>query len=91
MVSKKLTARLEKKQEELVLAESKVETLREEVTNLEQEVRLELFAQLEINLGTTDWSELETFISDVSAKSEEPVELSEPGILQQTIQPGGGF
>ena len=91
MVSKKLTTRLEKKQEELAIAESKVETLRQEVTNLEQEVRLELFAQLENNLGTTDWSEIDSFILGVSAKPFDQAGLSEPTAAQQSVQPGGGF
>lgn len=91
MVSKKLTTRLEKKQEELAIAESKAETLRQEVANLEQEVRLELLAQLENNLGTTDWSEIESFISGVSAKPVDQASLSEPTASQQSVQPGGGL
>jgi|GEM_PF-5777513 len=70
MVSKKLTARLEKKQQELQLAKDKVKDLELEVNDLNIQVRAELMATLQERLKTDDLSILEQFINGVSPVAE---------------------
>lgn len=87
MVTKKLATRLEKKREELDTATAKAATLRNEVADLEREAQLELFTQLQSQLGTDDLAAVETFIAGVKpVAGDAHVDMPQP----QTHQ-GGGF
>ncbi|APS41783.1 hypothetical protein FOL01_0924 [Weissella jogaejeotgali] len=70
MVSKKLAARLAKKQDELENAQEKVTTLKGEVADLKKQVELELVQKLQQHLQTEDLVDVEKFIEQVS-----PIEL----------------
>lgn len=70
MVSKKLAARLAKKQDELENAQEKVTTLKGEVADLKKQVELELVQKLQQHLQTEDLIDVEKFIEQVS-----PIEL----------------
>lgn len=66
MVSKKLAARLAKKQDELENAQEKVTTLKGEVADLKKQVELELVQKLQQHLQTEDLAYVEKFIEQVS-------------------------
>lgn len=66
MVSKKLAARLAKKQDELENAQEKVTTLKGEVADLKKQVELELVQKLQQHLQTEDLTDIEKFIEQVS-------------------------
>ncbi|GEP74028.1 hypothetical protein [Weissella thailandensis] len=66
MVSKKLAARLAKKQDELENAQEKVTTLKGEVADLKKQVELELVQKLQQHLQTEDLVDVEKFIEQVS-------------------------
>ncbi|WEA53834.1 hypothetical protein PWO95_04580 [Weissella paramesenteroides] len=66
MVSKKLAARLAKKQDELENAQEKVTTLKGEVADLKKQVELELVQKLQQHLQTEDLADVEQFIEQVS-------------------------
>ncbi|XZO07887.1 hypothetical protein ABU186_10480 [Weissella paramesenteroides] len=66
MVSKKLAARLAKKQDELENAQEKVTTLKGEVADLKKQVELELVQKLQQHLQTKDLVYVEKFIEQVS-------------------------
>lgn len=66
MVSKKLAARLAKKQDELKNAQAKVTTLKDEVADLKKQVELELVQKLQEHLQTEDLTDIEKFIEQVS-------------------------
>ncbi|MFP7153984.1 hypothetical protein [Weissella paramesenteroides] len=66
MVSKKLAARLAKKQDELENAQEKVTTLKGEVADLKKQVELELVQKLQQHLQTEDLVYVEKFIEQVS-------------------------
>lgn len=66
MVSKKLAARLAKKQDELENAQEKVTTLKGEVVDLKKQVELELVQKLQQHLQTEDLVYVEKFIEQVS-------------------------
>ncbi|MGK4017861.1 hypothetical protein AB0X56_07040 [Weissella paramesenteroides] len=66
MVSKKLAARLAKKQDELENAQEKVTTLKGEVADLKKQVELELVQKLQQHLQTKDLVDVEKFIEQVS-------------------------
>ncbi|WP_439819432.1 hypothetical protein [Weissella paramesenteroides] len=66
MVSKKLAARLAKKQDELENAQEKVTTLKGEVAYLKKQVELELVQKLQQHLQTEDLVDVEKFIEQVS-------------------------
>jgi hypothetical protein len=66
MVSKKLAARLEKKQDELISAQEKVTVLKVEVTDLKKQVQLELLQKLQENLQTENLTDIEQFIAQVT-------------------------
>ena len=66
MVSKKLAARLAKKQDELENAQEKVTTLKGEVADLKKQVDLELVQKLQQHLQTEDLVYVEKFIEQVS-------------------------
>lgn len=66
MVSKKLAARLEKKQDELTNAQEKVTVLKDEVTDLKKQVQLELLQKLQENLQTENLADIEQFIAQVT-------------------------
>lgn len=66
MVSKKLAARLAKKQDELENAQEKVTTLKGEVVDLKKQVELELVQKLQQHLQTEDLVDVEKFIEQVS-------------------------
>ncbi|WP_258089198.1 hypothetical protein [Weissella fangxianensis] len=66
MVSKKLAARLAKKQDELKNVQEKVTTLKGEVADLKKQVELELVQKLQQHLQTEDLAYVEKFIEQVS-------------------------
>lgn len=66
MVSKKLAARLAKKQDELKNAQAKVTILKNEVADLKKQVELELVQKLQEHLQTEDLTDIEKFIEQVS-------------------------
>ena len=66
MVSKKLAARLAKKQDELKNAQAKITILKDEVADLKKQVELELVQKLQKHLQTEDLTDIEKFIEQVS-------------------------